>query len=86
MIKKILDKSVVTIDLFGTDWPHAQIVRDSGATIVVGKNNNLKDAVTNALECDDQMRIKRKMFIQNYLFKIDGQAPLRVADVIRENI
>lgn len=79
----ILDKPVITINLSGKPdpFPYAQ----SGAAIGVYKEEDLAPAIRKALydlQTRKEMERKRKEFVQEHAYKVDGRASQRVADLI----
>jgi len=81
----ILDKSVITVNL--TNAPDAMPFAESGAAIGVYKREDIYPAINKALKNKQvrrNLQLRRKKFVYNNAFKIDGQASGRVINLIKE--
>ncbi len=79
----IFDKPVITINLTGKPdfFPYAE----SGAAIGVYKKEDLVSAISKALRdphVKENLEKNRKKFIYRHIYKLDGQASKRVANLI----
>jgi glycosyltransferase involved in cell wall biosynthesis len=81
----ILDKPVITVNL--TNAPDAMPFAESGAAIGVYKREDIYPAINKALKNKQvrrNLQLRRKKFVYNNAFKIDGQASGRVINLIKE--
>lgn len=88
----ILDKPVITMDLTGRVVPHHAYKRlyvESGAAIGVYTEKDLIPAIRDALyneEVRKKLAEERRKFVYEYVYKQDGEASKRVADLIMRMI
>jgi len=79
----IFDKPVIVVNLFGT--PHVMGYAESGAAIGVYKEEDLAPAIRKALhdlQVRKELEQNRKRFIEKHVYKANGQASKRVAELI----
>lgn len=88
----ILDKPVITMDLTGRVVPHhayKKLYVESGAAICVYTEKDLIPAIRDALyneEVRKKLAEERRKFVYEYVYKQDGEASKRVADLIMQVI
>lgn len=79
-----LDKPVIILNLGGE--PDLIKYVEEGAALGVYKGEDLGAAVTRLLKDDTELVEKRKRYIHQHLYKNDGQATQRAAEVIRQTL
>ena len=77
-----LDKPVIILNLGGE--PDLIKYVDDGAAIGVYKSEGLGAAITKLLDDDAELVEKRKRYVHQHLYKNDGKATQRAAEVIRQ--
>lgn len=83
----IIDKPIVTIELISLNKSifkdnFCQIIKNSGATININYNEDLKGGIEKSLKNEEIFKIKRKEFVKKYCYKVDGKAYERTVDYI----
>jgi len=79
-----LDKPVIILNMSGE--PDKVEYVDEGVALGVYNGDNLKNAIDKLLLNDAELAVNRKMYVENYLHKVDGKATERVMDLILANL
>jgi|GEM_PF-1139741 len=79
-----LGKPVIILNLSGK--PDIVEYVNEGVALGVYKPGCLLPAIENLLKNDSELGNKRKNYIENYLYKIDGKATERVVDIIVKSL
>ena len=79
----IINRPIVTIDLFDGKWGYSDIVMKSGATIKVRYDGDLQKAVEDSFKDDAKLKKKREEFVRRLCYKVDGKEAERICEVVR---
>ncbi len=78
----IIDRPVITVNLFDRDFRMLHWLEGSDAVIEVNYKDDVGKAVERSIKEDDMFREKRKKIVRKYAGEVDGKASERVAELI----
>ena len=78
----IIDRPIVTIDLFDEGYTVGSWIKGGNAVIEVKYNEDVKEAVEKALKDEKILKVRRKKIVKKYCGKVDGKASEKVVKLI----